>query len=56
MIWVAPSAPSSDRPKVNGAATWAAKISIASAINWAITAHFANSTRYAQDSITLAMM
>ncbi|MCL6672701.1 hypothetical protein ACFY2T_33040 [Streptomyces sp. NPDC001260] len=42
--WVAPSAPTSDRPKVNGAAACAAAISMASAMSWAMTAHFANST------------
>ncbi|MER6424190.1 hypothetical protein [Streptomyces sp. NPDC001137] len=44
VTWVAPSAPTSERPKVKGAAAWAAAISMARAISWAITAHFASST------------
>ncbi|WP_405589900.1 hypothetical protein [Streptomyces sp. NBC_01092] len=42
---MAPRPATSDRPKVKGAAAWAATISIARAISWAITAHLANSTR-----------
>ncbi|MGW1162596.1 hypothetical protein ACWD5Q_29290 [Streptomyces sp. NPDC002513] len=54
VTWVAPSAPTSDRPKVKGAAACAAAISKARAISWAITAHLANSTMYAQASSTFA--
>ncbi|MFJ7078865.1 hypothetical protein [Streptomyces sp. NPDC098781] len=42
---VAPRPATSDRPKVKGAAAWAATISMARAISCAITAHLANSTR-----------
>ncbi|MFJ8633097.1 hypothetical protein [Streptomyces sp. NPDC093568] len=45
VTWVAPRPATSDRPKVKGAAAWAATISIARAMSWAITAHLANSTR-----------
>ncbi|MFH0519035.1 hypothetical protein ACHBTE_17940 [Streptomyces sp. M41] len=43
--WVAPIPATEDRPKVKGAAAAAAAIWMARAINWAITAHLANSTR-----------
>ncbi len=53
--WVAPRPAAEDRPKVTGAAAAAAAIWMARAMSWAITAHLANSTRYAQDSRTFAM-
>ncbi len=40
VAWVAPAAPISDSPSVNGAAAWAAMISAARIANWAITATF----------------
>ncbi|REK92007.1 hypothetical protein DY245_01545 [Streptomyces inhibens] len=40
VAWVAAAAPISDRPKVKGAAAWAAMISAARMANWAITATF----------------
>ncbi|WP_169795216.1 hypothetical protein [Streptomyces chattanoogensis] len=51
----APIAPSSDRPKVKGAAAWAAAISIARMTNWAITATFSPMMSIAAASMHMAI-